>query len=87
MKDEMPEDWEDSYSMLKKIHNEAEILTPFYDLHELCSIMGVQVPKREEVIGSIREKGYPVSRTHFSPTGFRTDAPIDDIKGIIRKQP
>jgi len=86
MKEEMPEDWEDSYSMLEKIHNEAEILTPFYDLHELCSLMGVQVPRREKVIGSVREKGYPVSRTHFSPTGFRTDAPIDDIKDIIREQ-
>lgn len=83
MLEEMPEKWEDSYEMLEKLHSEAEILTPFYDLHELCSNMGIQVPKREKVIESIREKGYPVSRTHFSPTGFRTDAPIEDIKDLI----
>jgi tRNA (guanine26-N2/guanine27-N2)-dimethyltransferase len=84
MLEEMPEEWGDSYEMLEKIHREAEIMTPFYDLHELCSIMGIQVPKREKVIESIRDKGYPVSRTHFSPTGFRTDAPIGDIKDIIQ---
>lgn len=85
MLEEMPEEWEDSYEMLEKLDSEAEILTPFYDLHELCSNMKIQVPKREEVIKAIREKGYPVSRTHFSPTGFRTDAPIEDIKKMIEQ--
>jgi tRNA (guanine26-N2/guanine27-N2)-dimethyltransferase len=47
--------------------------------------MKIQVPKREEVIEAIREKGYPVSRTHFAPTGFRTDAPIEDIKDMIEE--
>lgn len=83
MLDEIPEDWEGSIDLLEKIHSEAEILTPFYDLHELCSMMGIQVPKRRKVIEAIRNKGYPVSRTHFSPTGFRTDAPIEDLNHMI----
>jgi tRNA (guanine26-N2/guanine27-N2)-dimethyltransferase len=86
MKEEIPEDWESSSDLLNTLHNEGEILTPFYDLHELCSNMGTSSPKRDPVIEDIREKGYPVSRTHFSPTGFRTDAPIEDIKEIIRSQ-
>ncbi|MFB6292353.1 MAG: tRNA (guanine(10)-N(2))-dimethyltransferase [Candidatus Nanohaloarchaea archaeon] len=83
MIEKMPEDWEESRELLERVHNEAEILTPFYDLHELCSVLGVQVPKRDEVIDAIRDKGYPVARTHFDPNGFRTDAPIEDVKQLI----
>lgn len=86
MLDEMPEDWEESRELLKLIHGEAEILTPFYDLHELSSVLDVEVPKRDRVIKAIDQKGYPVARTHFSPTGFRTDAPIGDVKDIIQEQ-
>ena len=80
---QMPEEWEESYEMLEKIHAEAEILTPFYDLHELSSNLSIQVPKRKEVLDKIHNKGYPVAQTHFSNTGFRTDAPLEDIKQII----
>ncbi|MFB6208634.1 MAG: tRNA (guanine(10)-N(2))-dimethyltransferase [Candidatus Nanohaloarchaea archaeon] len=84
MLEEMNEDWEESMELLQRIDGEAEILTPFYDLHELCSSIGIHVPKRDKVIEEIRQKGYPVSRTHFSATGFRTDAPIGDVKEIIK---
>ena len=86
MKEEMPEEWDNSSDLLDKLHGEGEILTPFYDLHKLCSNMKISSPKRDPVIKDIREKGYPVSRTHFSPTGFRTDAPIEDVKEIIRNR-
>lgn len=82
MLEKMPEKWE-SRELLQQLHREAEIITPFYDIHELASNLEISSPKREPVIEALREKGYPVSRTHFSPTGFRTDAPLDDIKEII----
>jgi tRNA (guanine26-N2/guanine27-N2)-dimethyltransferase len=84
MLEEMPEGWEDSRKFLEKIHGEAEIITPYYDIHELCSKHKLQVPKRKDVIDTIRERGYPVSRTHFSDTGLRTDAPIEDVKEVIK---
>lgn len=83
--DQTPKDWEQSYDLVETLHGEGEILTPFYDLHEMASNMGISSPKRDPVINSIREKGYPVARTHFSPTGFRTDAHLEDIKEIIRE--
>jgi len=46
--------------------------------------MDIEVPKRDQVIGGMEKKGYPVSRTHFSPTGFKTDAPLQDVKDIIQ---
>ncbi|MFB6147973.1 MAG: tRNA (guanine(10)-N(2))-dimethyltransferase, partial [Candidatus Nanohaloarchaea archaeon] len=85
MLEKMPEDWEKAREILEMVHNEAEILTPFYDLHELASVLDIQVPQRDRVIEEIDDKGYPVSRTHFSPTGLRTDAPIEDVKKIIEE--
>ncbi len=87
MMEEMPSEWEESRDFLELLHGESEIRTPFYDLHMLASNLEVSAPKREPVIEAIRDKGYPVARTHFSPTGFRTDAPIKDIKQIVRSAP
>ncbi|MFB6180714.1 MAG: tRNA (guanine(10)-N(2))-dimethyltransferase [Candidatus Nanohalobium sp.] len=83
MLEEMPENWE-SREMLERLDSEAEILTPFYGVHSLSSNTGEQAPKRGKLIQEIEEKGYPVSRTHFSPTGIRTEAPVKDIKEIIQ---
>ncbi|MFB6192752.1 MAG: tRNA (guanine(10)-N(2))-dimethyltransferase [Candidatus Nanohaloarchaea archaeon] len=83
--DEMPEDWE-SRDIVELLNSEAEILTPFYDLHQMASSTGVMAPKRERVIEDLEDKGYPVSRTHFSPTGIRTDAPIKDIISVMKDQ-
>lgn len=81
--EEMPEEWESGREIVEYVDSEAEIITPFYDLHELCSSMGISSPKRDPVIENIHNRGYPISRTHFSPTGFRTDAPLEDIKDAI----
>ncbi|MFB6204721.1 MAG: tRNA (guanine(10)-N(2))-dimethyltransferase [Candidatus Nanohaloarchaea archaeon] len=82
MLEEFPGDWE-SKEFLETVHGESEILTPFYDMHELASSLKVQVPPRDDVLEAIEERGYPVSETHFSPTGFRTDAPVEDVRQII----
>ncbi len=83
MLEKFPEEWETSRKILERVHRESEILTPFYDLHELASHHGVSVPKRDNVIDRLNRKGYPVSRTHFSPRGIRTDAPIEELINII----
>ena len=79
MLENIPDEWRSSKEILEKVHAESEILTPFYDLHELASRHDVDVPKRDSVIEALDDKGYPVSRTHFGPTGIRTDAPLKDI--------
>lgn len=84
MLDEIPDNWKSSVDLLRIINGEAEIITPYYDLHELSSHLGISSPKRDPVIEELYDTGYPVARTHFSPTGFRTDAPIDHIKEIIK---
>lgn len=82
----MPEDWEEAHEIVEKVNNEAEIDTPYYDTHNLCSIIGVSAPSLDEVIEDIRERGYPVSRTHFSPTGFRTSMPIEQLRELLKSK-
>lgn len=83
MIEEIPEGWE-SRDFLKLLDDEAEMKVPFYDLHEMSSAADVSVPKRDEFIEALREKGYPVARTHFEPTGFRTEAHIEDIYSVLQ---
>ncbi len=86
MVDMMPDEWEDSKEIVEKINAEAEINKPYYDTHNLCSIIGVSAPSLDEVLDEIEEKGYPVSRTHFSPTGFRTTMPIHQLHELLKSK-
>ncbi len=59
-------------------------LPPFYfDLHELASKTRGPAPKNSEVIEKLEKQGFRVSATHFSPTGIRTDAPVEEIKKLF----
>ena len=85
MLEKMPEEWEESREFLELLNSEASIRTPYYDLHEMASVLDVQAPRRDEVIESLKDKGYIVSRTHFAPTGLRTDAPFKDVREKIKR--
>ena len=85
MLEKMPKDWEESREFLELLDSEASIRTPYYDLHEMASELDVQSPKRDEVVESLQDKGYMVSRTHFAPTGLRTDAPFGDVREKIKE--
>jgi tRNA (guanine26-N2/guanine27-N2)-dimethyltransferase len=56
----------------------------FYDQHVICKQLGVSATGIETLIEAIRAYGFEASRTHFSGTSFRTDAPIPKIKEIIK---
>ena len=43
----------------------------------------ISAPGLLDVLDSLKEKGYFASRTHFKPTGIKTDAPVDKIKEIF----
>ncbi len=70
--------------LLNRCAEEAEGPPAFYDVHELAKRAGASPPKIIEFIAKLRERGYFASRTHFSGTGFRTDAPMDEIVEIFK---
>jgi tRNA (guanine26-N2/guanine27-N2)-dimethyltransferase len=57
----------------------------FYDQHVICKELGVSATGIGALIEAIKAYGFEASRTHFSGTSFRTDAPLDKIKGIIKE--
>lgn len=57
----------------------------FYDQHVICKELGVSATGIEILIEALKANGFEASRTHFSGTSFKTDAPISEIKEIIRE--
>ncbi len=50
----------------------------FYDLHVLARKYKFDVPKMESILSTF--KGV---RTHFSPTGIKTDRPLKEILKML----
>ncbi|ASJ10710.1 tRNA (guanine(10)-N(2))-dimethyltransferase [Thermococcus sp. P6] len=63
---------------LKTLVEELDV--PFlYDTHALARRNGLEVGRLEGIIETLRELGYRATRTHFSPTALKTDAPFREV--------
>ena len=56
----------------------------FYTLDEIASKMNSSPLKLEKAISCLRENDFVASSTSFSPTGFRTNATINEIISIFQ---
>ncbi|MBN2518473.1 MAG: tRNA (guanine(10)-N(2))-dimethyltransferase [Candidatus Altiarchaeota archaeon] len=65
--------------LVERVEDDTKIDLPFYDIHRLSEVNKTISPKRDFLIEKIKESGYDTVRTHFSKTGFRTEAPIATI--------
>jgi len=55
----------------------------FFTLDEIAKKMKSSPPKLEKIILKLKENGFVSSVTSFNPTGFRTNANIDEIMKIF----
>jgi tRNA (guanine26-N2/guanine27-N2)-dimethyltransferase len=55
----------------------------YYEIPELSSKLKISPPPREKFFKAMENEGYLVTRTHFDPQGFRTDADIENLKNIL----
>jgi len=62
--------------LLLLLSEECSITQSFVDLHALVKGLGLGTPKIEKVLEQLKSNGFKATRTHFSPTGVRTDAPL-----------
>lgn len=62
---------------------EADAPESFYEIHKICKNLKTSAPPIMDVMELLKEKGYFVSRTHFSPTSIKTDANVVELKKII----
>ena len=59
----------------------------FFDIHELCSSYKIStIPKMEDILTTLVSLGYSASRTHFSPTGVRSNITKDELIEVIKKK-
>lgn len=55
-----------------------------YDYHKLCKSLGITAMPTDELVSALKERGFRASRTHFSGISFKTDAVVEEIKGVVR---
>lgn len=69
--------------ILAKALLESDMPGTYYTLDEVASIIKSSPPKLDDIIASLKSVGFLASPTLFNPTGFRTDATINDISKIF----
>ena len=69
--------------IIAKCLEEAEMPATYFTLDEIASRMKSSPPKLENVISKLQENNFVASVTAFSPTGFRTNATINEIIKIF----
>jgi tRNA (guanine26-N2/guanine27-N2)-dimethyltransferase len=77
-----PGKWEHASKIVAYCQNEIEIPT-FYDQHWLCKKKKISPGPIDDLVLALKAAGFKASRTHFSGTGFKTDAGITQINEII----
>lgn len=70
--------------LLETVRSELDVPT-YYDHHKMCRELKATPTTIEVLLESLRAAGYRASRTHFSGVGFRTEAPLNEIKTLILK--
>ncbi len=66
--------------------SESSLPPFFYDTNVLSSFLVKSPPRLKKIIKALQRAGRPTSQTHFSPTGFKTEADsktvVDVFKGL-----
>ena len=80
-----------NYSNKKRINKllnliKGEINKPifYYNIHKLSKILKISnIPKLEEIISHIKNKGYQISRTHFDFLSVKTNMDNKSLKNML----
>ena len=70
--------------ILQKCLLESEMLGTYFTLDEIAAKMKSSPPKLETAISNLQKNNFLASPTSFSPTGFRTNAKINEIIKIFQ---
>jgi len=70
--------------IILKCIEEADMPGTYFTIDEIASLMKASPPKLEKAVSSLKENGFLSSATAFNPTGFRTNANINEIIKIFK---
>ena len=71
--------------LLNSCLTEADSPATFYDVHAICRSLKISAPKLDLILDNINDLGFEAKKTHFQPTGIKTNAPLTEIKNILKK--
>jgi tRNA (guanine26-N2/guanine27-N2)-dimethyltransferase len=72
------------WRLLSLFEEEVDAPAFFYNISDLASMFRKTAPKMKTIFEKLGSKGYVVARTHFSLNGFKTDAPLSEIKKLFK---
>jgi len=73
------------WKMLSLFEEEADAPPFFYTTDEVASYLKISPPKIELIFEKLKEKGFIVTKSQFSPTSFKTSALFDEIKEVFKE--
>jgi len=78
---------EKTLKLLKTLLEETKIGgIGFFDVHKMSrKFKGKDIPKFKRIFEALKEKGFMVSRTHFSDTAIKTNAKSEEFEKIYKK--
>ena len=74
----------DLWKLLDLLEEEADAPVFFYETDGLASSLKISPPKMKIIFEKLRSKGFYVCKTHFSTTGFKTNAPKAEIEKVFK---
>lgn len=72
------------WKMLDVLEEESHGPAFFYNVDDISSILKCSPPKTKTVFEKIKKQGFNVYHTHFSPVGFKTDAPQKVVFSVFK---
>ncbi len=80
----------DVAKLLSVWRKEAGAPPLYYTTGEIASLFHIEPPAIDDAAAALKSNGFFACRTHFDPTGFKTDAPFEalaDMAHILRQKP
>ncbi len=73
----------EALKLLERCYEESNAPITFFDLHVVSKNLKISSPPLHNVLEKLKANGFFASRTHFKPTGIKTNAPVDALKKIV----
>jgi len=73
------------WKLLSLFEEEANAPPFFHTTNDIASFLKIPTPEMKNIFEKLTSKDFTAVRTHFSPTGFKTNAPIDEIKEVFKE--